>query len=203
MAVQNVRNIAPFINIVFTVTSQWWTVRTNPVTGNIEIHRGLDIRTQGGNNEPIYSMLSGVVNDKGYTTTAGNYIIIADNNPSSPTYGYATRFLHMQYPTDLNINDPVIVGQLVGYEGDTGEATGVHLHIEMQDISRFNWSWHFSYTKSDYLDPTVFMGIDNIRLTQWIYDGSPSPTPTGRRSYKKFPWVLYADKLRKRRILTK
>lgn len=199
MAVQNVRNIAPFINIVFTVTSQWWTVRTNPVTGEVEIHRGLDIRTQGGNNEPIYSMLTGIVNDKGYTSTAGNYIIICDNDSSSPTYGYATRFLHMKDPSPLSIGDPVSVGQEVGLEGDTGEATGVHLHIEMQDISRFNWSWHFSYTKSDYLDPTVFMGIDNIRLTQWIYNGRPSWHP----NIKRFPWYLISDKLRKRRILTK
>ena len=63
----------------------------------------------------------------------------------------------------------------------TGEATGVHLHVEMQDISRFNWSWHASYTKSDYLDPTVFMGIDNIRLTQWIYNGRPPWHPLNKR----------------------
>lgn len=199
MAVQNVRNIAPFLNIVFTVTSQWWTVRTNPVTGEVEIHRGLDIRTQGGHNEPIYSMLSGVVNAKGYTNTAGNYIIIADNNPSSPTYGYATRFLHMKDPTPLAVGDSVSVGQEVGLEGDTGEATGVHLHIEMQDISRFNWEWHWSYTKSDYLDPTVFMGIDNIEGTSWIYDGTPvPPTPTEETKRKTFPWVLYASKFRQR-----
>ena len=199
MAIQQVRNIAPFIGKVFTVTSQWWTVRTNPVTGVVEIHRGLDIRTQGGHNEPIYSMLTGVVNNKGYTSTAGNYIIIADNNPSSPTYGYATRFLHMKDPSPLSIGDPVSVGQEVGLEGDTGEATGVHLHIEMQDISRFNWSWHASHTKSDYLDPTVFMGIDNIRLTQWIYNGRPPWHPRTKR----FPWYLITDKLKKRRILTK
>lgn len=199
MAVQQVRNIAPFIDIVFTVVSQWWTVRTNPVTGEVEIHRGLDIRTQGGQHEPIYSMLNGVVLDKGYTNTAGNYIIIADNDPNSATYGYATRYLHLHQPTPLSEGDPVVVGQQVGLEGMTGQATGVHLHVEMQDVSRFNWNWHFSYTKSDYLDPTVFMGIDNIRLTQWIYNGVPPYTPIR----KTFPWYLITNKLRNRRILHK
>lgn len=193
MAVQQVRNIAPFINVVFTVSSEWWTIRTNPVTGEVEIHRGLDIFTT--NPEPVYSMLTGVVNAVGTNSTAGNYIIICDNNPSSPTYGYATRYLHLASLPSFSVGDPITVGQQVGIEGDTGEASGVHLHVEMQDISRFNWSWHASYTQSDYLDPTAFMGIDNIRLTQWIYDGSPAPTPSTIHK-SKFPWVLYSRKLR-------
>lgn len=28
----NVRNIAPFINNVFTITSKWWATRINPIT---------------------------------------------------------------------------------------------------------------------------------------------------------------------------
>lgn len=199
MAIQRVRNIAPFINVVFTVSSEWWKVRTNPVTGTIEIHRGLDIFTNPA--QAVCSMLNGVVNAVGTNSTAGNYIIIVDNNPSSPTYGYATRYLHLASLPSYSVGDPITVGEQVGIEGDTGEATGVHLHVEMQDISRFNWSWHASYTKSDYLDPTVFMGIDNIRLTQWIYDGQPSPPVNKPR--KKFPWFLYNEKLRKSRILTK
>lgn len=198
MAIQKVKNIAPFINVVFTVSSEWWTVRTNPVTGEEEIHRGLDIYTRPA--APVYSMLTGIVNAVGNNSTAGNYIIIADNNPSSPTYGYATRYLHLASLPSYSVGDSVAVGDQVGIEGDTGQATGIHLHVEMQDISRFNWAWHFSYTKSDYLDPTVFMGIDNTRLTQWIYDTSPQPVENTR---KKFPWVLYAKKLRKSRILTK
>lgn len=194
MAVQNVRHIAPFIQVVFTISSKWWTVRTNPVTGETEIHRGLDIFTS--NAEPVYSMLNGVVNEIGYTSTAGNYIIIADNDPNSSTYGYATRYLHLASQPSFSVGDPITVGQQVGIEGDTGQATGIHLHVEMQDISRFNWSWHFSYTKSDYLDPTVFMGIDNIRLTQWYYDGTPIP-PSAERRKKKYPWAVMIAKKRR------
>lgn len=197
MAVQNVRNIAPFINDVFTVSSEWWTVRTNPVTGEVEIHRGLDIFVHPA--VPVYSMLNGVVNDVGYNSTAGNYIIICDNDSSSSTYGYATRYLHLASLPSFSVGDPIYIGQQVGIEGDTGQATGVHLHVEMQDISRFNWSWHASYTQSDYLDPTAFMGIDNVRLTQWIYTGQPEPV--AEIKHKKFPWVLYANKLRESRIL--
>lgn len=39
MATQLVRNIAPFINDEFMVTSPWWEERINPITGEVEIHK--------------------------------------------------------------------------------------------------------------------------------------------------------------------
>ena len=190
---REVRNIAPFINVVFTITSKWWTERVNPVTGVIEIHRGLDIATSL--NDPVYSILTGKVLDVGYTSTAGNYIIIYDDNPNSPTYGYATRYLHLQYRPLYVIGASVQVGEEVGTEGSTGTATGIHLHVEMQDISRWNWQWHTSNIKEDYLDPTIFMGIDNVEGTEWYYNGVPYPYQKVKKA--KFKWVLYANKLRK------
>ena len=193
MAASPVRNIAPFINKEFTVVSKWWSERVNPVTGETEIHRGLDITT--GANDTVYSMLNGKILDKGYTSTAGNYVIIVDDTLGSRTYGYATRYLHLRDSVVPPVNTHINLLEAIGTEGSTGQSTGIHLHVEMQDVSRFNWQWHSSYTKSDYLDPTVFMGIDNIEGTHWIYDGTP-PTPTSDVIESNFPFVLYADKLR-------
>ena len=195
MAIQEVRNIAPFIEVVFTVTSKWWTERVNPVTGVTEIHRGLDIAT--GHNDTVVSMLKGKVLQVGYTSSAGNYIIIYDDDPTSSTYGYATRYLHLQYRPLYVVGQSVNLLEAIGTEGSTGTATGIHLHIEMQDISRFNWQWHTSNTKTDYLDPTVFMGIDNIEGTQWIYHGTP-PTPIIYARKKPFPWYLITAKKKRR-----
>lgn len=190
-----VRNIAPFINDVFTITSHWWFERIDPITGELKIHRGLDIATSGS--KPVYSMLNGRILEMGTDSSQGNYIVIVDDNVGSNTYGYATRYMHLA-SFNVSQNDRIVVGQQVGMEGTTGHSTGIHLHVEMQDVSRFNWQWHWSYTKSDYLDPTVFMGIDNIDGTQWIYDGTPvPPTPTTpTKKQHKFPWVLYAKKIR-------
>lgn len=187
-----VRNIAPFINDVFTITSHWWFERIDPITGELKIHRGLDIATSGS--KPVYSMLNGRILEMGTDSSQGNYIVIVDDTVGSSTYGYATRYMHLA-SFNVSQNDRIIVGQQVGMEGTTGHSTGIHLHVEMQDVSRFNWQWHWSYTKSDYLDPTVFMGIDNIDGTQWIYDGTPIP-PTPTKKQHKFPWVLYAKKIR-------
>jgi murein DD-endopeptidase MepM/ murein hydrolase activator NlpD len=193
---ERVRHIAPFINVVFTITSHWWYERVNPVTGEVTIHRGLDIATP--NSEPVYSMLTGHVLEKGTDSTQGNYLVIVNDISGTTNYGYATRYMHLA-SFNVNQGDYVRAGQQVGMEGTTGQSTGIHLHVEMQDISRFNWSWHWSYVKSDYLDPTVFMGIDNIDYTSWIYDGTPVP-PTPTRKKKKFPWVLYARKLRNKNV---
>lgn len=198
MAVNQVRNYAPFINKVFTITSKWWTERVNPVTGKTEIHRGLDIAT--GANDPVYSMLTGRVIDLGTTSTAGNYIIIADDNPSSGFFGFATRYLHLKELPSFNVGDRINLCQQVGIEGASGQVTGIHLHVEMQNIYLHNWHWYFSNNKSDYIDPTLFMGIDNVEHTQWLWEGI-TPIPTTK--YKKFKWVLYANKIRNRNILQK
>ena len=190
---QNVGHIAPFINVVFYITEEWWKQRINPVTGQVEIHRGLDIATT--TNDPLYSMLNGRVITKGYDSGQGNYLVIADDDIHSTTYGYATLYMHMD-SIIVNQGDRVLIGQQVGYEGTTGSSTGIHLHLAMQDISRFGWTWYYSYNESDYINPCTFMGIDNIEGTSWIYDGTPvPPTPTTKKR-KKFPWVLYANKLR-------
>ena len=190
MAVQPVRNIAPFINDVFTVTSAWWVERWGT------IHKGLDIAT--GGNDPVYSMLDGYVIDKGGSpsTSTGYYIIIANKDHYSGFYGFATRYLHLKEPSQLNVGDRVQVGQQVGIEGATGTGvTGIHLHVEMQNVYLHNWIWTPSNNKTDYIDPTLFMGIDNIEGTQWKYDGTPQPYPSRRES--KFKWVLYANKFRR------
>ena len=197
MAVQQVRNIAPFINDEFTITSHWWYERIDPITGELKIHKGLDIST--GSSKPLYSMLTGRVLSKFTDSEGALTLIIVDDDPSSQFYGYATYYTHMaSYELGIEVDTRVVQGQKVGMEGATGHSTGIHLHLEMQDVSRFNWQWHYSYTKSDYIDPTVFMGIDNIDETSWIYDGTPYIPPIGNKQNNKFPWVLYARKLRKK-----
>ena len=192
MADNKVRHIAPFINDRFLITSPWWNERINPITGETEIHRGLDIATSGS--KPVYSILDGIVHSLGFDNSQGNWIIIKDDNPQSPTFGYATLFMHLENRPDVLQGDRVLKGQKVGDEGTTGSSTGIHLHVEMQDLNRWGNVWHWSYNKSDYLDPTAFMGIDNIEGTWWIYDGTPIEPTKNKNKWLKF-------RSRKKRII--
>ncbi|MEE1059239.1 MAG: M23 family metallopeptidase [Treponema sp.] len=179
--------IAPFINIEFVVTSEFWEQPRN--------HRGLDIATyhSAGDNVPLYSMCNGEVILKSYDTDGyGNYIIMKDSST-----GLGFLYGHLRDPSNKNVGDQVSLGEQVGIEGTTGSSTGIHLHLEMQDIS--NRSWIFHGDREDYLNPADFLGIPNIEGTTAIYDGIPvPPTPTYERIKSKFPWVLYANKLRKK-----
>ena len=96
--------------------------------------------------------------------------------------------MHLADATTLNVNDSVDKGTYIAMEGSTGQSTGIHLHVEMQNINRFNNSWHSSYIKSEYIDPTVYMGIDNIENTQWLYNGIPKGHIQKRH---KFNWILF------------
>lgn len=107
-------------------------------------------------------------------------------------------YVHLDsYAPGIEVGTRVSKNQFVGMEGMTGQATGIHLHLEMQDLNRWNNVWHWSYNKSDYLDPAQYMGIDNIQGTWWIYDGDIPPTPpTPTSKKKKFPWYIINRKRR-------
>lgn len=109
-------------------TDSGWTIssgyeyRINPVTGRRELHGGIDIAGTGyGSN--IYASNSGVVYKKSYDSINGNHVIINHNN------GYYTQYNHMSRFTNVNVGDYVEAGQVIGYVGMTGQATGPHLHF--------------------------------------------------------------------------
>ena len=109
-------------------TDSGWTIssnysyRINPVTGRRELHGALDIAGTGyGSN--VYAANSGVIYKKSYDGINGNHIIINHNN------GYYTQYNHMSRMESLSVGDEVEKGQVIGYVGMTGQATGPHLHF--------------------------------------------------------------------------
>lgn len=190
MAVVNPR-IAPFINVTFWVTSVWWELPRN--------HRGLDIATAtAGGSVPIYSMCNGTVIRSEYSGTAttgyGNVVIVEDDVTHM---GFL--FAHLDR-RDVSLGDHVVIGQQLGMEGSTGDSTGMHLHLEMQDLT--NHDWQYGASKEVYTNPAEWMGIPNVEGTECYYDGVPVPPPTPvveGESKRKFKWVLYARKFRNRR----
>lgn len=176
--------IAPFINVVFTVTS------AQPYRTDGTLHGGLDIST--GNNDPLYSMVEGTVLYSQYNTGGwGNMIIMRDD-----TTGDAFLYGHMTTVSPKRVGDHVSIGEFVGYEGNTGQSTGIHLHVEWQNIGPTG-SWNWNVPVLDRPHVADFMGISNVYGTRAIYDGTPVP-PTPSNIKNKFPWVLYARKIRER-----
>ena len=185
--------IAPFINVTFWVTSVWWELPRN--------HRGLDIATASAKGSvPIYSMCNGTVIRSDFSGSNvpkvgyGNVVIIKDDVTKM---GFL--FAHLSR-RDVSVGDRVQIGEQIGMEGETGEAYGMHLHLEMQDLT--NHEWIYRASKDVYTNPATWMGIPNVEGTECFYNGTPlpppSPTPTPSEYLKKnkFKWVIYTKKLR-------
>lgn len=177
-----IARIAPFINTVFYVTSVFGEAPRN--------HKGIDIST--GSNDMLFSVCNGVVVRSDTSDSYGNIIIIKE---TSTGMGYL--YAHMMLPSTLSVGDTVTVGQFVGFEGTTGQSTGIHLHFEMQDLS--NGSWNYNLPLSEYSNPADFMGIPNVQGIDAIYYGHTPPPPTPEKKEKGFPWPVYFRKFRERR----
>lgn len=104
----------------------WPTVSGYTISSNYgwrwgKFHEGLDIASTGYGS-PIKAANNGLVVQSGYTSTNGNYIVIAHSN------GYYTMYAHMSGRTK-SAGAVVMAGDVIGYMGKSGFATGVHLHF--------------------------------------------------------------------------
>jgi murein DD-endopeptidase MepM/ murein hydrolase activator NlpD len=98
-----------------------------PAFGYPHFHSGVDIAYNQGS--PILAADDGIVVAaassviNGQLVGYGNYIIIAHRNNFFSLYGHLLGF-------QVKAGDSVHQGQLIGYEGSTGNSTGPHVHFE-------------------------------------------------------------------------
>jgi len=94
--------------------------RTSPTSGASSYHQGVDLSADAGT--PIYASRGGTVSTATYGSAAGYYVTINHLD------GYSSIYMHMtNYVVSAGQN--VSQGQLIGYVGQTGVATGNHLHF--------------------------------------------------------------------------
>ncbi len=96
--------------------------RSDPFTSEPAFHSGLDISTDKG--QPVYATADGEVEIASYTGDYGNLIQIKHQ------FGLATRYGHLS-AFNVKPGDQVSRGDVIGYVGATGRATGAHLHYEI------------------------------------------------------------------------
>lgn len=111
----------------YTISSEYgW--RIDPFTGKPALHDGMDVT--GAYGAPVFAVDNGIVysvgskaNDKYYFVN-GNTVIINHQN------GYYTYYGHLNKPsTFLTVGQTVSKGDVIGYIGTTGAATGPHVHF--------------------------------------------------------------------------
>ena len=112
-----VADVPSLVPVIGTITSLFGEMRVGGT------HGGLDIAAPEGT--PIYAPADGVVVKSGPSMGYGRVIIIDHGN------GYTTRFGHLS-AENVSVGDRVEEGDIIGYVGSTGWATGPHLHYEVR-----------------------------------------------------------------------
>ena len=103
-------------------------------------HQGQDVFAACGTR--MVAARGGRVQYNGYHSSAGNYIVI-DGRSTGVDFVY----MHMVGLSPHKVGSMVRTGEYIGQVGETGNASGCHLHYEM-------WGAPGWYEGGDFLDPT-------------------------------------------------
>ena len=123
---QNVRKAFLKAPLAFTRISSGFSMhRFHPITKTWKAHPAIDYAAPPGT--PIKTVGDGVITRIGYGKYNGNFIEIRHNS------SYTTIYLHMKgFARGMKMGKRVNQGQVIGYVGSTGLATGPHLCFRMR-----------------------------------------------------------------------
>lgn len=96
--------------------------RLHPIKGEVRFHYGTDFAAWSG--EDIVSFAAGTVIFAGQSDSYGNYIKIDHGDGWESLYAHCSKLL-------VDSGDEVEAGQKIALVGETGLATGPHLHFEL------------------------------------------------------------------------
>lgn len=111
--------------------------RADPFTGKTAFHEGIDLACAQGT--AVLAAEDGVIVDAKNSTSYGNYLRICHANDRVTVYA------HLQY-LYVRAGEVVCKGQVLGTVGQTGRATGAHLHFEL-------------YRQGERCDPALALGL--------------------------------------------
>ncbi|TCS72598.1 murein DD-endopeptidase MepM/ murein hydrolase activator NlpD [Sulfuritortus calidifontis] len=123
---QNMRRAFLKSPMPFTrISSGFSNARYHPVLNEWRAHRGIDYAAPTGT--PIRAVADAVVSFSGRQGGYGNLVVLNHQGPYSTAYGHLSRFAK-----GVKRGSRVSQGQVIGYVGSTGLATGPHLHYEFR-----------------------------------------------------------------------
>lgn len=107
------------------ISSRFNLKRRHPILHKIRAHRGVDYAAKIGT--PVYATGNGRVELAGNKRGYGKTVVIRHGQ------AYTTLYAHLhKYARGMHSGKAVKQGQLIGYVGKTGLATGPHVHYEFR-----------------------------------------------------------------------
>jgi murein DD-endopeptidase MepM/ murein hydrolase activator NlpD len=105
------------------ISSGFSLARRHPVLNRVRAHKGIDFAAPSGT--PIKAAGSGRVVSRGRNGGYGNAVVLAHSNGVTTLYGHMSRFAK-----GLVVGDRIQQGEVIGFVGMTGLASGPHVHYE-------------------------------------------------------------------------
>lgn len=155
-------------------------MRFHPIQKIMKPHNGVDYPANQGT--PFMAVASGLVINAGYTRFNGNWVRIRHMN------GYETEYLHAtKLAKGIHVGAQVRQGQIIGYVGMTGLASGYHLHYGMKK-------------NGTYVDPTKQnfargMGVPGRYVQEFNSNIAPMVIALNRQSPKGSVLAMIGKKI--------
>lgn len=140
---------------VFRISSNFNPSRRHPILNTIRAHKGTDYAAPLGT--PIRATSDGQVTRASRNGSFGNLVIVKHAG------GFETKYAHLsKYANGVTKGKRVRQGDVIGYVGTTGSATGPHLHYEflMGGVHQNPRTIIDKLPKAESIDPTE---MDNFR----------------------------------------
>lgn len=123
----NVRTDMPEIPFEYTspvdgYDSSGFGYRVHPIQGTVKFHYGTDFAADSG--DSVSAFADGYVYAAGESDSYGKYLILTHEGGFASLYAHLSEFVAHE-------GDMVERGQTIGRVGQTGKATGPHLHFEL------------------------------------------------------------------------
>lgn len=107
------------------ISSRFSLARRHPVLHRVRAHRGVDYAAPPGT--PVHATADGTVRLAGSKGGYGRTVVLTHGGQRRTLYAHLSRFAR-----GLARGSRVAQGQVIGYVGSSGLATGPHLHYEFQ-----------------------------------------------------------------------
>tara|TARA_E500000178_G_C17026791_1_gene758417 strand:- start:1599 stop:2828 length:1230 start_codon:yes stop_codon:yes gene_type:complete len=138
------------------ISSKFSKKRFHPVQKRWKSHKGTDYAAPRGT--PIWSTADGIVIVSKYNKYNGNYVKIRHNNV------YTTQYLHMnKIAKGIKNGVRVKQGQVIGYVGSTGLATGPHVCYRFWKHGKQVDPFRVKLPPSDPISQKSKIGFNNIK----------------------------------------
>lgn len=140
------------------ISSRFSGNRFHPVQKTWKAHKGTDYAAPHGT--PIWSTANGTVIASGYTAGNGNYVKVKHNDT------YTTQYLHMS-KRNVKVGQRVRQGDVIGYVGSTGLATGPHVcyrfWVRGQQVDPYKQNLPAAEPIAEHLKEGYYQAIESIK----------------------------------------